>query len=519
LWAIAESPSSSDEVAHSARAVRDRCSFAGLAVGVLLAGLLVFAGSARAAFPGRNGLLAVQPLRGPGIVLIQADGRGRRRVCAKPADPCAMTSTSRLLRPQWSPDGRKLVLETTADYPWFEVIYPDGSCLDCLSLGLGFGGWTEAAFTSNPTLLTAVTNVSPGGTNREELVEYGVDALERRVLLSGPVSDPVWSSRGELALERGGWIWVGSPGMLRRVTHGSAVSWSPDGRKIVFVQGRWLMAGAVRRRVFRRLARGAAPAWSPDGKSIAFFDTHHRLSLVRATGGKVRRVGGVRGRTVDWQPLPATAPPPCLTPPGATTVAGSETAIITATHANSSYYPFPPGSAVMACLRGDGRERLISSSTSPPYYYVGFGPTQVALAAPYAAFAETVDNTHDQYMVSVINLYDLRTGLIVRHRGGQVATCGSSPPCTSTVDQLVLGSDAVSAVHTTVRDASCPVPPGPNCGNTVEQIEASDSTGVHTLDSASEPDGSPAQLTNLGLTGDTVTWEDNGIPHSAQLQP
>jgi hypothetical protein len=496
-------------------------------VGSLLGGLLVFAGSARAAFPGQNGLLAVQPLSGPGIVLIEANGLGVRRVCAQPADLCGVTSPGRLLRPQWSPDGGALVLGRTGDYPYedFEVIYPDGSCLDCLDLGLGESGdWTDAAFTSNPTLLTAVTatTVSPGGVTRDALVEYGVDALERKVLLTGSLSDPVWSSRGELALVRGGWIWVGRPGTLRRVTRGSAVSWSPDGKQIAFVRSGWVSVGAARGHSFRRLVRGAAPAWSPDGGWIAFFDTHHRLSLVHATGGKLRRVGGVTGSTVDWQPLPAAAPPPCSAPPGATVVASSDAAMLTATNANSSYYPFPPGSAVMGCLRADGRERLISSSTAPPYYSVGFGPIQMALDpdVPYAAFAGTADNTHDQYMVSSVDVYDLRTGLVVPHAGGQVATCSSAPPCTSTVDQLVVGGDIVTAVHTTVRDASrCPPPSGPSCGNTVEQIVATDSTGVNTLDSVSEPDGSPPQLTNLALTGVTLTWENNGAPHSAQLQP
>jgi hypothetical protein len=489
-------------------------------MGALLVGVLVFAGPARAAFPGRNGLLAVQPLSGNGIVLVDVHGRGGRRICTRPADPCGVTSPSRLLRPEWSPDGGTLVIEKTGEYPveGFEVIYPDGSCLDCLSSP--FGGSADAAFTSNPTLLTAVTTVSPGGVTRDELVEYGVDGLERSVLLSGAVSDPVWSSRGELALVRGGWIWVGIPGTLRRVTRGSAVSWSPGGRRIVFVRRGWLMLGAVRGRSFRRLVRGAAPVWSPDGSSIAFFDSHHRLSLVPATGGRVRRVGGVEGWTVDWQPLPAKPPARCLTPPGSVVLASGDTAIITASYAHSPYYPYPPGSAYMGCLRADGRERLLSSSTYPSYETAG-GLTGVALAAPYAAFAGNTFNSHDQTWISFVNLFDLRTGQYVPHRGGEGFAClpTSSPPCATTIDRLVLGSDAVSAVHMTVQDANCGTSQDPKCRNTVEQIQASDSTGVHTLDSTTEPDGSPPALTNLVLTGDTLTWDDNGTQHSAQLEP
>lgn len=78
------------------------------------------------------------------------------------------------------------------------------------------------------------------------------------------------------------------------------------------------------------------------------------------------------------------------------------------------------------------------------------------------------------------------------------------------MDTLVVGSDAVSAVHTTVSDNGST--------STVEQIQASDGTGVHALDSITRPDGSPPALTNLTLTGDTLTWQHNGSPRSAQLQ-
>jgi hypothetical protein len=357
------------------------------------------------------------------------------------------------------------------------------------------------------------------GTSYEALVEYGIDGLQRRVLLTGKASDPVWSSRGELAVVRGGWIWVGSPAKLRRVIRGSAPSWSPGGRRIVFVSGGWLMLGIASGARFRRLVPGAAPAWSPDGGSIAFFDKRHRLSVVSVTGGRVRRVGRVVGSTVDWQPLPAAPPAPCVAPPGSTVLASTHTAIITTSSGLTPNYPYAPGSAEMGCRRANGRERLLSSLLYPSYETAG-AFSGIALAGPYAAFAGNTFNSHDQTWISFVTLYDLRTGQHVPDRGGEGFDCQAtgSPPCT-TVDQLVLGSDGVTAVHATESDANCWIAQNPNCAYTIEQIQASDSTGVHTLDSATEPDGSPPALTDLALTGDTLTWEDNGTQHPAQLQP
>jgi hypothetical protein len=509
------------------------CGWLGVLGPVLLATVFAVAGPAQAAFPGRDGLLAIQPSRGAGIVLINANGRGERRVCAQPGEACGVTSPGRLVRPQWAPDGGSILIDKTdgVQSGAFEVIYPDGSCLACVTgamVGVG------ASFTSNPTLYTAVTSLDPYGlTAGEALVEFSVDGLKRSVVISGGASDRatwsprgvpsrsrltdlVWSSRGELALVRDGWIWAGSPGRLRRVVRGSAPSWSPDARRIVFVRHGWLMIGRVRGGIVRRLVRGGAPAWSPNGSWIAFFDKRHRLSLVRATGRRARGVGDVTGSTVDWQPLPATPPAACLTPSGSNVLASSDTAIVTVDQGlPGSFYT----SAYLGCFRADGRERLLAS-----YPYPGYASEDVvetSVAGTYAALATITTNSHDQTMSSGVDLFDLRTGLPVPDRGGEGSMCESqsSPPCASNIDRLVLGSDAVSAVHTTVQDANCLPVQVPTCTYTVEQIQASDSTGVHTLDSITEPAGSPAALTNLVLTGDTVTWDDNGTQHSADLHP
>jgi hypothetical protein len=252
---------------------------------------------------------------------------------------------------------------------------------------------------------------------------------------------------------------------------------------------------------------------------IAFFDTRHRLSVVPATGGRVRNVGAVKGMAADWQPLPAKRPAPCRTPPGSTTAVSSDTAIVTVANGEAAFYPYARGSAYMGCYRADGRERLLSNSVSPGY--ATGAVTEAAVAGQYAALAGSGSNTHDQTASSGVDVFDLRTGLRVPARGGEGSMCEiqSSPPCATRVDELVLGGDAVSAAHTTVRDVSCAPVPQPGCRYTVEQIQASDGSGLHTLDSVTEPDGSSTSLTDLVLRGDTLTWDDRGTQHSARLQP
>jgi hypothetical protein len=287
------------------------------------------------------------------------------------------------------------------------VIYPDGSCLTLPREGYGpplVLGAGDTAFTSDPTLLTSVESLQlPSGYSPEGLVEVSVDGLPRKVLLSGAVSDPVWSSRGDLALVRAGWVWVGQPGKLRRLARGSAPSWSPSGRRIVFQRSGWLMIGAVRGRSFRRLAQGTAPAWSPDGRWIAFFGKRHRLSIVRVRGGRVRRVGQATGTAVDWQPLLSKQPITCLTPPGSNVLASSDTAILSVDNVGpSNAYPVAT-SAALGCLRADGRERQLKLNDVGPASAIRGGQVSGSYAAVvfHIFYAPT---RGDQLQASVVNL-------------------------------------------------------------------------------------------------------------------
>jgi len=510
----------------------------GFGVAALLVALFAATGTAGAAFPGRDGLLAVQPLKGSTIVLVKANGSDVSRVChgsvLSPPGPCAILPSSP--RPAWAGDGRSLVVSGTlsprpSDFggsSFVTLIYPDGSCLACLapySLEGPVIASGEAAFTSDPTLLTAVWQVvhltaSGRQSVHYMLVELGIDGLARRALLSrsGVISDPVWSSRGELALVQGGWIWVGSPRKLRRLARGSGPSWSPNGRQIAFGRRGWVMIARVRGGSVRRLVRGTAPAWSPDARWIAFFDGRHRLDVVPAGGGSVRRVGKVTGRTVDWQPLPVKPPAACRTPPGSMVMASSENATISIDNGLTIAAGAPPFASVwaaMGCLRADGRQRLLITGGS------GEGSvsdvTEAAVAGNYAALAIHLDDYKGDGVDSGVGLFDLRTGASVRGLSGDTYVNSCSPDtCESSIDQLVLGRDAVTAFHTTAQGAYVD---NSHCNCMVEQIQANDSAGFHTFDSVTEPQGSPTALTNLTLTGDTLTWLHNGSPRSAQLQP
>jgi hypothetical protein len=375
----------------------------------------IVASPASAAFPGRNGLLAVQPVSGGGVLLVNAQGGAERRICTD-RSRCGTPRT-----PRWSPDGRALVFTA----PTIHLIYPDGSCLNCT---MGAAG--TPAFTANPALVT----FDSGG----KLLEDGIDGIRKATIVGGPFSAAVWSARGELAVARGGSVWAGSPHHLRRITTGSAPSWSPSGSQLAVARDGWVLVVGVRNRSVKRLVRGGAPAWSPDGKSIAFIGAGHHLLIVPASGGLARRVGNVRGVSVDWQPVPRTPPAACVAPPGSKVLASSSTAVVTSDSSSAS-------TAAMGCLLGDGRERFLELLSSTPGE-TAQGVSAAGVGDGYAALANGFDDLHYGNLSDTVAVYDLGTGAIVPGMGGEVANCSQS--CVSDdIDQVVVGPGGVSAAH------------------------------------------------------------------------
>jgi hypothetical protein len=417
--------------------------------------LVIAASGAQAAFPGANGVLAVQPRTGGGIVLVGADGRGARRVCTDRRS-CGVPRRAR-----WSPDGRSLVFAG----PAIKIIYPDGSCLNCQ-----FGAAPNPAFGPDGTVISFIH----GG----HMVVDGIDGIRQKSPPPGAASDAVWSAGGALAVVRDGAIWAGRPGRVRRIAAGSQPSWSPEARLIAAVQRGWVVIMRLRDRHVRRLARGSSPAFSPDGLWIAYVASDQRLTIVAAAGHvAARRVSTIRAVSVDWQPRPIKPSPACAAPPGSTILANSPDAIVT-----GDGLPLPPLGfsiappiAYMGCLHADGRERLLerfSDNSVDSADWVG----PVVLAAPYAALVLDFNDEHyDTGQTGTVQVFDLRSGLLTK-RGGETSTCfdlWERCDSSSGFDPVLLGSDGVSATHSQtlvplganaigLQQLSCP-PAGTSC--------------------------------------------------------
>ncbi|MBA2475612.1 MAG: PD40 domain-containing protein [Actinobacteria bacterium] len=197
--------------------------------------------------------LAFSSVRGGGIYVVGADGRGLRRVTRSPALD---------VQPAWSPDGRRLVFVRTVQ---------------------GF---------------------------REEIFVVGADGrgLRRLTWNRGQDLEPDWAPNGR----RIAWAFTSTStraarplvhtmnpdGTAKRsVTAGSGPDWSPDGQRFALSLGGEIFTSEVSGggRVQVTSSPGAAdtrPDWSPDGTEIAFLSTagsareQPRVFVAPAAGGE-----------------------------------------------------------------------------------------------------------------------------------------------------------------------------------------------------------------------------------------
>ena len=299
-----------------------------------------------------------------------------------------------------------------------------------------------------------------------------------RRLVKGRVDGAVWSSRGLVALVRGGWIWVGWPGhgKFRRLARGRSPSFSPDGARLALARGGYVWVARVAGGAERRLVRGGAPAWSPSGRRIAYIAGAGAVEIVAVNGGPSRRVGSVRGTTLDWRPLPASARHACNRPTGSTVLDSTRDAVV-----------YSKGGAVYGCLKALGRPRLLPD-TSGCYC----GPvTAVRLAGRFAVLQS--DFGKPPMVSESDNLYDLSSGNFT----GLVSVPSQTPDGSSgnALDSLALDSSGFAAWRETVRAplgivaVSCP---------SESLCVAGDVAG--NILSSTNPTGGPAAWTSAAVS-------------------
>jgi hypothetical protein len=412
------------------------------------------------------------------------------------------------------------------------VIYPDGSCFAC-PIPEPFDEYSgDSEPTADPGFLPdgrLVVSTRPG------LVAMTTDGVRfRRLDVSGSWQQPAWSPSGQLAavrlVKRKSEVFVIDPrtGSARQLTRGgaSSPSWSPDGRRLAVVERGWIALVSSLGGRLRRLTRGGAPAWAPNGKKLAFVGAHQRLFVIAVPGGTPRAVGHIRGVRVDWQPITGKPPSPCQAPVGSRVRAATPTAIITidVSHSLPLVDCSTAGScellSVLGCLSSDGRERLLERMSSS---YDGGTPEigPVAVAGDYAVLVNERRNLHYLGPQNWLAAFDLRMGTSISS-GHATANCDPAVYglilCDSAIDQVVVsGTDGAIAAHTIVLTSDATYT---KCTLT-ERIVATDSTGTHILDriTTHTPCNPPPflQLSQLSLSGHTLTWSHAGTPESAQL--
>jgi TolB protein len=109
----------------------------------------------------------------------------------------------------------------------------------------------------------------------------------------------------EVAFARGGDIYVARTDgtNVRRLVRGSAVDWSPDGRRIAFARRDVIYVADADGRRERRIGPGFGPRWSPDGRWIASTtrqDGLFAVQLMRPDGSRRHLV--IRGASPAWSP-------------------------------------------------------------------------------------------------------------------------------------------------------------------------------------------------------------------------
>jgi len=232
-----------------------------------------------------------------GLYVINSDGSGVKQLSEK--EPHAL---------EWSPRGDHLAFLDSPDHVYVLEV-ASGQTIDLADVGGYALAWsptgTELAFT-----------------NDSGLYVYDAETGDRRQLAVGPSEGPIlWSPDGSriafrfgprVALTRdidagnpkAGFrifrvVKVGGSGEPKPLPPARSLSWSPDGKKIVYlsegcITGDWDLytidpdGGSSARLTITPEAFEEGPFWSPASNIIAFITDHDDLMLLNAESGEFR---------------------------------------------------------------------------------------------------------------------------------------------------------------------------------------------------------------------------------------
>lgn len=98
---------------------------------------------------------------------------------------------------------------------------------------------------------------------------------------------------------------VDGTGLRQVVDAGKSPSWSPDGRRLAYVDGRGIFVVDLNGRKLSRVGAGFFPLWAPRGERIAFhlvLGGYEVLCIADSDGSRRRCVPGRSARGMIWSP-------------------------------------------------------------------------------------------------------------------------------------------------------------------------------------------------------------------------
>ena len=297
-----------------------------------LALALVFAASAAAAYPGKNGKIAFA--RSGSIYTVDANGKNLKRL-------------GNGAHPSWSPDGTKIAFDKKVDgVSGIYVMQADGTSVTVLTQANRTDIHYDDAhptWSADGKTIVFDSDEPPADMGCDPtapfvvLYSVGVDGTGWKLFTPLSVATdicgipdgddwPAFSPKGDRVAFDNSELIVheiydrtimvcDATGKNRKaVFSGVEPDWSPDGKKLTWIASykgnAEVWTGTVATKKATRLTRSSGgnttPAWSPDGKKIVFARSKGStkgLLVLDLKSGKLTKIAS-SGDSADWQPLP-----------------------------------------------------------------------------------------------------------------------------------------------------------------------------------------------------------------------